>query len=347
MNDIDLANYFLPPEWFEHEATWLSWLFNEQTWPSTLLNEAIAEYVFFVKKLALDEIVRINVDVNSMQKVRETLLSADVNLLNVELFSHPTNDAWCRDYGPDFLINFATQKKLIIDWEYNCWGEKYPPFHLDNQIPKEISKALNLDSLKVNFVLEGGSFDVNGEGVLLTTESCLLNKNRNPNLSKSQIETYLKKYLKQENIIWLKEGITGDDTDGHVDDLARFVSSNQIVVASTHSQDENYSLLCENKEILDKVYNGSFEIIELPMPNKILVNRVVVPASYCNFYIANKKVIVPIFDDPNDQEALAILEECFPDREVIGLNSNNIIYGLGSFHCLSKQEPKIPTNRAF
>ena len=194
------------------------------------------EYVSFVKTLALDEIVRINVGVDSIQKVRETLLSANVNLLNVELFSHPTNDAWCRDYGPDFLVNQVTQRKLILDWKYNCWGEKYPPFHLDNEIPKEIGNALNLDCLKIDFVLEGGSFDVNGDGALLTTESCLLNKNRNPHLSKSQIEICLKKYLKQEEVIWLKEGIIGDDTDGHVDDVARFVSSNQILVASTHSQ---------------------------------------------------------------------------------------------------------------
>jgi len=342
MRNINLNNYQLPAEWCEHEATWLSWLFNEETWPSNILKEAFPQYLAFIKHLALDEKVRINIQPNSFSKIKEILFLADVNLANIELFGHSTNDCWCRDYGPDFLISDIDQSKIVLDWKYNCWGEKYPPFDADNAIPQRIAKVLGLDNIKIDFVLEGGSYDANGSGVLLTTESCLLNRNRNPSLSKTEIEGYLEKYLKQNEIIWLPEGIVGDDTDGHVDDIARFVSSNKIVVGDTHNKDENYSILKRNKVILENNYEGRFDVISLPMPNKLIVDNVLVPASYCNFYIANKKVIVPIFDDPNDQEALSILGQCFPDREIIGLESNKIIYGLGSFHCLSKQEPKIP-----
>jgi agmatine deiminase len=336
-----LDGFELPPEWFPHAATWLSWPHNPDTWPKNILREVLPVYKEFIALLACDEIVCLNIQPNLGGAVYEELVLAGVNMSNIQLFEHQTNDSWCRDHGPDFLVNFNSNKKLVLDWGYNSWGGKYPPFSDDNLIPEKIAEALSLPRLGIDMVLEGGSFDVNGEGVLLTTESCLLNKNRNPRFSKKEIEKRLKYYLRQKEVVWLKQGIIGDDTDGHVDDIARFVSKDQILVGATHPNDENYSVLKANKSFLLENYKERFELIDLPMPSKLVVDGVLTPASYCNFYIANNKVIVPTFDDPNDKEALSILTECFPAKEVIGLNSSKIIYGLGSFHCLSKQEPII------
>jgi agmatine deiminase len=337
---VNLDGFELPPEWCPHEATWLSWLHNSATWPKSIFREVLPVYKEFIAFLACDEKVCLNIKPNSGEFVHQQLVLAGVNMSNIELFEHHTNDSWCRDYGPDFLVNYNSKKKLVLDWKYNSWGGKYPPFLDDNLIPEKIAEVLSLPRLSIDMVLEGGSFDVNGEGVLLTTESCLLNINRNPRFSKKEIEKKLKHYLRQKEVVWLKQGIVGDDTDGHVDDIARFVSKDQILVGATHPKDENYSVLSGNKSFLLDNYKERFELIDLPMPSKLLVEGVLTPASYCNFYIANNKVIVPIFNDPNDKEALSILAECFPTREVIGLNSSKIIYGLGSFHCLSKQEPK-------
>lgn len=341
INNVNLEDYILPPEWFPHEATWLSWLHNKETWPRHILEKALPAYEEFIFHLAQDEKVRINCPLSAIDTIHTRLSNCGVAVENVELFAHQTNDSWCRDHGPDFLINSKQSSKIVLDWQYNCWGEKYPPFTCDNEIPLQVANALKLPSLSIPMVLEGGSFDVNGEGVLLTTASCLLNRNRNPSFSKEKIEHFLRGYLRQDEVIWLPEGIAGDDTDGHIDDIARFVSSNQIVMASTHKKDENFEILQRNKSIIEAGYNERFEVIDLPMPKKMLVDDVLVPASYCNFYIANNKVIVPTFNDPNDSEALAILRCCFPERDIVGVDSSNLIYGLGSFHCLSKHEPVV------
>ncbi len=333
-------NYWLPAEWHPHKATWLSWLHNEETWPKSILEKALPNYIEFIYYLALDEQVCINVLPNTTEAITTLLRSGGVNLAHVKLYEHTTNDSWCRDHGPDFLLHKTKKEKLILDWEYNCWGEKYPPFTSDNQIPLKIADTLGLGNISILMVLEGGSFDVNGEGVLLTTKSCLLNKNRNPTFSQEKIETYLKRHLNQKEVIWLEEGIIGDDTDGHIDDIARFVSSNKIVVATTDKGNENFEVLERNKTFLQENYGNRFEIIELPMPQKIEIDGIIVPASYTNFYIANNKVIVPIFGEANDEKALAILAKCFPERQIVGIDSSVIIYGLGSFHCLSKQEPQ-------
>lgn len=336
-----LDQFWLPPEWYPHEATWLSWLHNKETWPFHILKSALPKYLEFIYHLSKDEKVRINTDLSHQDLILEYLLKEGVNMANVELFIHPTNDSWCRDHGPDFLLKKNGSKKLVLDWIYNCWGEKYPPFDLDNKIPHKIAESLGVGKVNIPMVLEGGSFDVNGEGVLLTTKSCLLNKNRNPLLTKDQIEANLKKYLCQNEVIWLEEGVIGDDTDGHIDDISRFVSARNILTCVTSKKDENYYSLHRNKRFLECNYTNRFEIVELPLPEKMIIDNVVVPASYANFYIANNKVIVPIFGDVNDQEALNIINDCFPEREVIGIDSSKIIYGLGSFHCLSKQEPQL------
>jgi agmatine deiminase len=258
---------------------------------------------------------------------------------------HPTNDAWCRDHGPAFLINAKEKKKMVVKWNYNAWGGKYPPFDLDNEIPISIGKHYNLPIAKPGIVMEGGSVDFNGRGTVLTTTSCLLNKNRNPHLTQAEIEKYLINYYGVENVLWLGDGIVGDDTDGHIDDITRFVDEETVVtVMEDDKADENYKPLKENLEMLEKMKleNGkSMRIVTLPMPSAVVYEGQRLPASYGNFYIANNYVVVPIFKDKKDDEALSTLQKYFPTRKVVGLDSTDIIWGLGSFHCLSQQEPAI------
>jgi agmatine deiminase len=243
------------------------------------------------------------------------------------------------------LINPAEKKKMIVDWGYNAWGGKYPPFDLDDVIPTLIAKNYNIPVAHPGIVMEGGSVEFNGKGTLLTTRACLLNPNRNPHLNQSQIEEYLINYYGVNHILWLGDGIIGDDTDGHIDDLTRFVNSDTVVTMVEESKgDENYEILQDNLKELKTLHleNGKpLNIVELPMPAPVVYEEQRLPASYANFYIANKYVVVPTFRDKNDDKALTILQSCFPDRKVIGLDSTDIIWGLGSFHCLSQQEPAI------
>jgi agmatine deiminase len=232
----------------------------------------------------------------------------------------------------------------IVDWDYNAWGNKYPPFNLDEVVPTRVAEVLNVPAFYPHMILEGGSIDVNGAGALLTTESCLLNKNRNPNLSRDEIEQRLRDYLGVQDILWLGDGIAGDDTDGHIDDLARFVSERTVVVVVEEDrQDENYEPLQENLARLRqmKIGKDKIEIVTLPMPKKIVREGLRLPASYANFYIANTCVLVPTFGDPADEVALSILRKCFPGRHVIGIDCRELIWGLGTFHCLTQQQPAV------
>ncbi|SPZ93017.1 Putative agmatine deiminase [Sphingobacterium multivorum] len=264
---------------------------------------------------------------------------------NIEFYFNPTNDAWCRDHGPAFIINQATNQKAVVDWGYNAWGGKYPPFDLDDIVPTRIATTFNLPLFVPDIVMEGGSVEFNGAGTIMTTTACLLNKNRNPHLTKEQIETYLKEFYGQEQVLWLGDGIVGDDTDGHIDDITRFVNENTVLtVVEEDPTDENYEILQENLATLRsfRLLNGEpLHIVELPMPAPVIYDETRLPASYANFYIANDIVVVPIFNDKNDQRALDIIQGCFPTRKVIGINSVDIIWGLGSFHCLSQQEPAL------
>jgi agmatine deiminase len=267
-------------------------------------------------------------------------------MMMVDFFLHPTNDAWCRDHGPAFLVNAnADQPKALVKWNYNAWGNKYPPYDLDNHVPFLIGEALNVPVFNAGVVMEGGSVEFNGKGTLLTTTACLLNPNRNPELSQTQIEEKLREYYGVEHILWLGEGIVGDDTDGHIDDITRFVNPDTVVtVVEENANDENYEILQDNLKELKKMRleNGKqLNIIELPMPAPVIYEDQRLPASYANFYIGNAAVVVPTFRDKNDERALNLLQECFPDRKVIGLDSTDIIWGLGSFHCLSQQEPAV------
>lgn len=336
--------YYFPAEWHKHESTWLSYPHNENSWPDKI-HTIFPFYNLFIKELAKNEIVNINILNQKMLKNVEMELNLiEVNLSNIRFHSFPTNDAWCRDHGPAFVINKKENKKAIVDWEYNAWGGKYPS-ELDNKIPSLIAKELDLFTFNPGIIMEGGSVDFNGKGTLLTTTSCLLNENRNFNLNQADIEEKLINYYGVDNVIWLGDGIEGDDTDGHIDDITRFINEDTIItVIEENKRDKNYHPLQENLKLLTKarLENGKqMNIVELPMPDEVVWEDQRLPASYANFYIANESVIVPIFNSKNDNKAIYILEECFKDRKIIGIDSTEIIWGLGSFHCLSQQEPKL------
>jgi len=336
----------MPAEWEKQEAVWISWLHNLETWPENMINEVENSYIEFVKALHSGQKVKILVnDADFENKVKNKLKNTDINLNQIIFYQIPTVDAWIRDYGPTFIINDKTKQKAMIKWIFNAWGNKYDDLKEDNKIPYEINKSMKLPMFEPKAVLEGGSIEVNGSGTVLTTEQCLLNKNRNPDLTKEKIEQYLKDYLNVSNILWLKKGIAGDDTDGHIDDIARFVNQNTVVCAfDVNKDDENHEILKENYELLSKMKdeNGNkLNIIKFPMPGFVGDQERRYPASYSNFYIGNKAVAVPIFGHENDKKALQILNKLFQTREVIGINSKEMVYGFGSFHCLSQQEPSV------
>ena len=338
--------YYFPAEFHPHTATWLSWPHKEASWPGKI-HTIFPHYSRFVKYLADSEKVRINVADEAMKTFAAGhLLQAGVNMQNVEFFFHPTNDAWCRDHGPAFLVNpAAEQKKAVVDWNYNAWGGKYPPFDQDDIIPTLIANHYQLPLFNPGIIMEGGSVEFNGKGTILTSTCCLLNENRNPHLNRAQLEEYLYQYYGAEQVLWVEEGIVGDDTDGHIDDTIRFVNEDTVLtVIETDKQDENYGLLQQNLRQLQqmRLLNGKqLNIVTLPMPDAVVFEDQRLPASYANFYISNKYVIVPTFQCKKDDEALRIIAECFKDREVVGIDSTDIIWGLGSFHCLSQQEPEI------
>ena len=338
--------YHFPAEWYPHRATWLSWPHKEASWPGKL-NTVYAPYSQFIKVVSTGEQVCINVLDDAMEQfASEQLSRAGVDLSRIAFYKHTTNDAWCRDHGPAFLINreAASTPRVIIDWGYNAWGGKYPPYEADDKIPTLVGQALGIPVYHPGIVMEGGAVDFNGNGTVLTTTACLLNKNRNPQLNQQQIEGYLGAYYGVEQVLWLGDGIVGDDTDGHIDDITRFVNEDTVVtVIEENKADENYTLLQENLEALKKMrlINGKqLNIIELPMPAPVIYEEQRLPASYANFYISNAAVVVPTYrDDKNDQKALDTLKQCFPDRDVVGIDSTDVIWGLGSWHCLSQQEP--------
>lgn len=339
-------HYTFPPEWAKHEATWLTWPHKEESWPGKI-DAIYPKYAEFIKYLSLSEKVRINVRDEEMKTFAlKYIEEAGADLSKIEFYFNPSNDAWCRDHGPAFLVNpNAEQKKVIVDWDFNAWGGKYPPFDLDDVIPTKIGEHFNIPVFHPGIIMEGGSVEFNGEGTVLTSKSCLLNKNRNPQLSQEQVEQYLKDYYGQQQVLWVSDGIVGDDTDGHIDDTVRFVNHNTVLtVVEDNPEDENYELLQTNLAELKamRLINGeALNIIELPMPDAVIYEDTRLPASYANFYISNAHVIVPTYRCDKDKIALEIIAKCFPGRETVGIDSTDIIWGLGSFHCLSQQEPAV------
>lgn len=339
--------FYFPAEFAPQEAMWLSWPHKEASWPGKI-ETIYTPYAQFIKAVSAGQKVRINVGDAAMKNFAESvLLKEGVAMEQVEFFLHPTNDAWCRDHGPAFLINPQTSEKVIVDWGYNAWGNKYPPYDLDDVIPTLIGKQFGLKVFHPGIVMEGGSVEFNGKGTLLTSTACLLNENRNPHLNQAQIENYLQEYYGVEQILWVDEGIVGDDTDGHIDDTVRFVSEDTVLtVVEEDKTDENYQLLQHNLAHLKamRLLNGKqLNIAELPMPDAVVYDGQRLPASYANFYIANNVVVVPTFQCAKDEKALEIIQQYFPTRKVMGINSVDIIWGLGSFHCLSQQEPLLLT----
>ncbi len=347
--------FYFPAEFEKQTALWLSWPHKEASWPGKL-DTIYDPYSEFILRVASHQRVCINVGGDGMRdfalnairncRYAKTVHNLETLLENVRFYYHPTNDAWCRDHGPAFLVNRELRQKAIVDWGYNAWGDKYPPYDLDDVIPTRIGEALGLPVFEPGIVMEGGAVEFNGNGTLLTTTACLLNENRNPHLSQSQIEQKLMDFYGVSNILWLADGIVGDDTDGHIDDITRFVNPDTVVtVVEENKSDENYELLQHNLKLLHKMRleNGKpLNIVELPMPKPVIYDDQRLPASYANFYISNQNVIVPTFrDTANDEKALMILETQFPDRKVVGIDSTDLIWGLGSFHCLSQQEPAV------
>jgi agmatine deiminase len=325
----------MPAEWEPHTATWLSWPRPDGISFPDRYDEVLPTLGEMVRILARHERVEINVRSDEVEAVARQIVGKTRNV-----FFHriPSYEPWCRDHGPIFVKR--GKKLAVVDWAYNAWGGKYPPFDDDDAVPQRIAKLLKLPLHQPGIIMEGGSLDVNGAGLLLTTEACLLNKNRNPKLTKKQIEAYLKTCLGVAKVIWLGNGIVGDDTDGHVDDLARFVSKNTVVtVVEEDPADENYAPLQDN---LKRLRRTELKIVELPMPGVVEYDGQRLPASYANFYIANGIVLLPTYrHKKNDQRAKEALQKLFPSRRVVPIDSTNLIWGLGSFHCLTQQQPAV------
>jgi agmatine deiminase len=338
--------YRMPAEWEPHAGTWFTWPRPEGISFPGKYETVPPVYAELIRHLVTVEEVHINVWHAEMEQWVRGLLQNHRTPLERVFFHHfPAYEPWCRDHGPIFLVREqdSRRERAIVDWGYNAWGGKYPPFDLDDAVPQHVAKLRGLPLFSPGIVMEGGSIEVNGRGTLLTTEACLLHPNRNPQLNQSQIEQYLRDYLGVTNILWLGDGIVGDDTDGHIDDLARFVSPNTVVTVVEHDpSDANYHVLQENLRRLQTLRDqegNALRVVELPMPRAIEHEGQRLPASYANFYIANGLVLVPTYRDPNDQLALEILQREFPDRRVMGVDSTELIWGLGSFHCISQQEP--------
>jgi len=339
-------NYRMPAEWEPHAATWLAWPHQPTDWPGKF--EPIAwVYADIIRHLSRSEPVRLIVPGDG-GIARKCLERAHVDLAEVEFWTLPTDRSWIRDYGPIYVRD-EHQQRMMLDFHFNAWA-KYDNWQADDAIPAAIATRQNTKAIQPmwqnrRIVLEGGSIDVNGQGLLLTTEECLLSseQERNPGMTRSDYEAMFTQYLGIEQVIWLNCGIVGDDTHGHVDDIARFVHPMTVVtVLESNPQDANFDLLHENLERLKAVRIGGkrLEIIALPMPRPIVFEGQALPASYANFYIGNHVVLMPTFNDPNDRIALNILTDMFPERQVIGIHAVDLVWGLGTLHCLSQQEPQ-------
>jgi len=335
----------MPAEWEPQEGVWLSWPHRLATWPGKFdpIPRIFAE---LARHISDSELVRINIrDVDMEAAVRPLLEESQVRMDRVRFHYHPTNDTWVRDHGPIYLIREqnGTKTRALINWGYNAWGNKYHPHHLDDAVPQRIGEESGETIFSGGMVLEGGSIDVNGAGLLLTSESCLLNPNRNPHLSRPEIEQRLRDMLGVSKILWLGEGIAGDDTDGHVDDMTRFVAPRTIVtVVEEDPADINYQALQENLKRLRTMTDlegRPLEIVELPMPEAVEHAGHRLPASYANFLITNGKVLVPVYRSRRDEPALEKLRSLFPGREVVGIDCTDLVWGLGSIHCVTQQQP--------
>jgi len=342
--------YSFPPEWHPHRATWFSWPRPEGISFPRKYETVPANMAAIIREIAPRERVEINVPNENYQViVSRDLQENGCPLDNVYFHFIASDESWCRDHGPAFVLRRKRTGKMqaaIVDWGFNAWGGKYPRYEDDDQVPTRVAEELGLPVFYPGIVMEGGAIDVNGAGTIITTESCLLNRNRNPKLSRKRIELRLKAYYGQKHVIWLKRGIVGDDTDGHVDDIARFINPNTIVAAvEDDPKDDNYEILQDNlarlRESVDQDGNP-LRIVEMPMPGVIEHGGQRLPATYVNFYFINGAVLVPTYGNRNtDKRAMRILQENLPEHQVIGIDCVELIWGLGSIHCLTQQQPKL------
>jgi agmatine deiminase len=334
----------MPAEWEPHEATWISWPQPECNSFPEAYDRVVPTFVKMAEALAESEIVRINVSGAEQEKtVRKLLRSCPPD--RVEYFHIPTDEPWCRDHGPIFVKRDKSPQLAVLNFGFNAWGFKLSPFDEDNAVPPAIAKALGLPIFNFeHFILEGGSIDTNGQGTLLTTESCLLNPNRNPALDRTAIEKKLRDKLGAKKILWLGDGIEGDDTDGHVDDITRFIGPSTVITAVEEDEhDPNFEPLQQNLDRLHTMRLADGEplhVLTLPMPTHIMRDGQRLPASYANFYIANSVVLLPVFSEHNDSWAVSALHEAFPSRRIVPIDCRELIWGLGAFHCLTQQQPQ-------
>jgi agmatine deiminase len=338
--------YRMPAEWHRHAATWLTWPKDPVTWPDRV-PQVQDIFIHMMELLAPHEIVNVLVDdEDTKQRVRQRLASgpARAHADNVHLHIIETVDSWIRDYGPNFLVRDRDGVVGYNHWGFNAWGGKYETLMLDARVPLLLAAQLaDFQRFEPGLILEGGSIDVNGAGVVLTTEQCLLNKNRNPRLGRDEIERALRDYLGAQHILWLGEGVAGDDTDGHIDDIARFVATDTIVCAVEEDPaDANYHPLQDNLQRLQHArdpHGRPYRVITLPMPGPVPAEGDPLPASYANFYIANNVVLLPVYGHANDRRAVEILQPLFPDRHVVPINCEPLVWGMGAIHCVTQQQP--------
>jgi agmatine deiminase len=339
--------FSFPPEWRRHHGTWISWPRPEGISFPGRYAECIQNVIDVIRTIASFERVHLNVpNVDYELSVRETLKRGRVNLRRLTFHHLPTNECWTRDHGPAFVLRTrrGRTEAAIVDWGYNAWGGKYPPYDADDAVPTRVAAELGLPVFHTDIIMEGGAVDVNGAGTVLTTTSCLLNKNRNPRLSQRGIERYLESYYGLRHVVWLGDGIEGDDTDGHIDDLARFVDEETIVIGIEEDPAEpNFTILRENRRMLDRARDQdgrAFAVVEMPMPRPVAHKGQRLPATYMNFYFVNGALLVPTFGQARrDERALAILQKLLPRRRVVGVDCRALIWGLGAIHCLTQQQP--------
>ena len=337
----------MPAEWEPHSATWLTWPHNLDTWPGQDMAKIEAVYVQIIKALAKGEKVHLLVNRESdafrLNKLVKSSASANENII---IFSIPNNDAWIRDYGPNFLVRRSpsnNKKEVAANlWKFDSWGGKYE-WDLDDRVGGTVMDLLEMPRFEPGIVLEGGAIEVNGQGLCITTEQCLLNPNRNGGLEKAEMESYLKRYLGVQEIIWCQGNIEGDDTDGHIDNLVRFVSPDTVLCAwEKNTSDPNHACLQKNLEILESYRDANgkpLNVLKLPMPGRLNSNEGRLPASYANFYIGNKVVLFPTYNHRNDDAVESLLGRIFKDREIVRISCETFIWGLGAIHCVTQQQP--------
>ena len=338
--------FSMPPEWSAQEAVFLSWPSNPETWPG-VFRRAEEAYASFASAISSYERVRILCAASEFDRVNDALADADAHFERIELFDIPTNDAWCRDHGPVFVKNPRTGERAVLDFTYNAWGGKFPPWDRDDAVPALVAEQLGFRRFRIPFVCEGGALEVNGAGDLLTTRSVILNPNRNPGLSESEAEEILCESLGVEQVLWLDGGLLGDDTDGHIDTLARFVSENVVLAPSAPAWNPNHDVLHENIRALRRMRTAEssslLEVIPLNSPKPIRPEgwrEEILPATYANYLLINRAVLVPTYrQDFADSEALAIIGQAYQDRAVIPIDCSDIILEGGALHCLSQQQP--------